>query len=898
MGSKGSSSTTSNQSYLPTGAPLFFNALNRANDASQTPYQNYNGELVAGLSPTQQAGIGQINQNSNFALPYINEAAGFARQGGQSAASDIGQFLSPYTQNVVDTTQAQFDASNKVQQSQLVGNARAQSGVGGDRLAIAQSELAKQQNLTQNPVIAGLYNQGFGTALTAAQNLRQQQSNAAYGLGSLGTSGQNAQLQGANAQLTAGGLEQGTQQAQDTAAYNQFLRQIGYPFQTSQFLTQATAGLAPSLGGTQNGATTSTPAQPSILGQIAGLGLAGAGLFGGNPLAALGGGKGATGGGKGSVSSGNIGGTGLPGYGGLYASGGAVGPHDILHHALSIADTIRRHRNGGTVMDAVRGPDGAVSVPGFAFGGEPDEAAPNLRVADAFAAANDAIRSGDFDPQGINSPGDNGFLPRAADNIPLPRPKPMIAGADDDALPPQAEPTAGFAPPSAPAQPPGLAPSEFAPALREAIAASATPRPTPGFADSPGAALLSAGLGMLASGSPFPGVAIGQGGLKGLSTLEAQRKATREEADAAAKNAAQRGSLAAHGITAEQAAQRLFQSAQEHAATLAETTRHNTTVEGLTREQRELQSLQPVKVGTDVHGADMYAVRDPQTKKLIPVDPRTGQPRPEGAAPGATTALPELPTGDAYLKTLPPEQQSIVKKLANYEISPSSLSIKGGHRERLLAAASQYNPEFDSVNYPQRAAAVKAFGAGPKGDLMRSFDVGISHLNTLDELAKALENGSPQIVNQITNKFKEQFGYTAPGNFNAAKGIVGDEIAKAIVGSRGALADREEMKTELRDAKTYPQLAGVIKTFKTLMAGQLHGLKKQYEDTTGLKNFETRLSPDTLKELQPQLEPATPAAGGPKNFKSPADVQAAVKSGALKKGDTFLDANGTLRTVP
>ena len=90
---------------------------------------------------------------------------------------------------------------------------------------------------------------------------------------------------------------------------------------------------------------------------------------------------------------------------------------------------------------------------------------------------------------------------------------------------------------------------------------------------------------------------------------------------------------------------------------------------------------------------------------------------------------------------------------------------------------------------------------------MRSFDVGISHLNTLGGLADAMDNKDVKAVNSIANVIKEQFGVEAPSNFNTAKGIVGDEIVKAIVGSRGALGDREEAKKVLDFSKNARSVA-------------------------------------------------------------------------------------------
>lgn len=140
--------------------------------------------------------------------------------------------------------------------------------------------------------------------------------------------------------------------------------------------------------------------------------------------------------------------------------------------------------------------------------------------------------------------------------------------------------------------------------------------------------------------------------------------------------------------------------------------------------------------------------------------------------------------------------------------------------------------------------AVKAFAVSQEGRTLRSANVLLSHLDTISDLGKALDSGDVQAVNRVNNLFKEQFGKDAPTNFDTARSIVGDEVVKAILGSGGgALGDRDEAKANIDKSKSWSQLVGVIETYKSLMAGQLGGLKQQYETTTGLKDFERRLSP-------------------------------------------------------
>jgi hypothetical protein len=222
------------------------------------------------------------------------------------------------------------------------------------------------------------------------------------------------------------------------------------------------------------------------------------------------------------------------------------------------------------------------------------------------------------------------------------------------------------------------------------------------------------------------------------------------------------------------------------------------------------------------------------------------QPAPK---PDLTLIDPQTNRRENYLASLPPNSQDLVRKIANYEVDPRTIGTRAGNRDRLIAAAAQYAPEYDQTAFPSRAKAVRDFATGPQGNAVRSFDVAIDHLDLLSNLAKAMSNGDYRAINAIRNRWQEETGTPAPTNFDAAKGIVGDEISKAIVGSKTALGDREETKAAFNTASSPAQLQGVIDTYKGLMAGQLKGIKKQYEDTTGLKNFDSRVRPSTRQAL-------------------------------------------------
>lgn len=298
-GSSGQTTTSSNQ---PPQAVLdaYTSLINRGTNVANTPLQQYPTggagapNLVAGFAPAQNEAFSTIEGAQGLAQPYIDTAAQYATAGAapvypnlpQFSQANISQYQNPYTQDVVNATEAQFNKQNAQQQNQLKGNAISAGAWGGDRAGVAQAELAGQQQTAEAPVIAGLYNEGYGqalgefntqqqTALNAMQSDAWRQAQAAYQFGGLGAQAQQEALGGAGALLQAGGLQQQLAQEQLNVPYEQFLQQQAYPFQTTQFLGNLVEGAGSGMGGTSQ---TTTPG-PSTLSQIAGLGLTGAAMY-------------------------------------------------------------------------------------------------------------------------------------------------------------------------------------------------------------------------------------------------------------------------------------------------------------------------------------------------------------------------------------------------------------------------------------------------------------------------------------------------------------------------------------------------------------------------------------------------------------------------------------------
>lgn len=252
---------------------------------------------------------------------------------------------------------------------------------------------------------------------------------------------------------------------------------------------------------------------------------------------------------------------------------------------------------------------------------------------------------------------------------------------------------------------------------------------------------------------------------------------------------------------------------------------------------------------------------------FIKINNKTGETESIGSPGGAvpTSAVDEKGNplvGDAYLKTLDPRIAKTAKMVADGDMPwPSGFALKYPYWQNVIAAAQTYDPTTNGNRFP----AVKAFNTGKQGDLMRSLDVSTQHLDVLGDLSTALANGDTKLINKAKNSWREQFGEEAPSDFNTAKEIVANEVVKSIVGGQNAVADRAKAQATFDAAKSPEQLAGSVKTVKSLMKGQIDGLKQQYENSTGRKDFYNRLTPKTRNQFGNKDSAATdvPSADAP-----------------------------------
>lgn len=297
-----------------------------------TPFSEDPNKYFAGFSPMQEQSFkGTANLGTS---PQLDTATGIAGLAGSRAlganynpstfsaqqvgtqdytGSNVGQYMSPYMQNVVDIQQREAQRQADIAGTQRAGQAVKSGAFGGSRAGVMEAEAARnlamqkgdiqatgQQAAFQNAqqqfnaqqqanLQAQLANQG---ANLNAQQLGEQsrQFGAGYGmqglqtglqaagqLGGLGQTQYGQQVGNISLQNQMGAQQQAMEQAKINQQIQNYAMAQQYPQQQLAFMSNMLRGLP-----MQSTTTNMYQAAPSAMSQLAGLGttgIAGLGLY-------------------------------------------------------------------------------------------------------------------------------------------------------------------------------------------------------------------------------------------------------------------------------------------------------------------------------------------------------------------------------------------------------------------------------------------------------------------------------------------------------------------------------------------------------------------------------------------------------------------------------------------
>jgi hypothetical protein len=232
FGKSNQAATPSSQTQFIREAPGIeerkIELMDIARQVAQQPI-NLPDYQVAGLGALEQQGMnlaGQTGVGAGTVQQGINQINAAAAPVG---AQQINQYLNPYQNYVTD----EIGRQAQIQSNQIAGNAVNAGAFGGGREGVQQAEL---QGRALN-AMGQAQQQGFNTALGAAQNQQRTGLAAGQQLGQMGM-GQQQMAQGDINQLMAsGGVQRQLAQQTLDAQRQSTLQQQYEPYQRAEFLS-------------------------------------------------------------------------------------------------------------------------------------------------------------------------------------------------------------------------------------------------------------------------------------------------------------------------------------------------------------------------------------------------------------------------------------------------------------------------------------------------------------------------------------------------------------------------------------------------------------------------------------------------------------------------------------
>ena len=266
-------------SQQPGESAADFAARQDAARAFTTRQQSLAGlaPTVAGLTTREQrartladAGVGSferfLTRGEQLTGAGINQAAA----GQTPTAGSVAEFMSPYQQQVIDTSLAEFDRQAKAQEQRIRDQAVRSGAFGGGREGVQLAEFGAASDRNRLALEAGLRQQGFNQAVARRDQAFRDQ---------LGLAQLLPQLQRADVaqQGALGGLDRSLAQAQADATREAARQATFLPQeQLDRFASQVTGIMG---GYPAQFATTNVP-NPTPLQTALGVGTTLAGIYG------------------------------------------------------------------------------------------------------------------------------------------------------------------------------------------------------------------------------------------------------------------------------------------------------------------------------------------------------------------------------------------------------------------------------------------------------------------------------------------------------------------------------------------------------------------------------------------------------------------------------------------
>ena len=227
-----------------------------AREIAGTPYETFEGERVAGFTPTQQRalyGYGQLSLPSELATAsgVVQDVATMTPE---ELSAQRAQYAQEYTDLIMDPTRRRLKREQDIARSTEAGQmTRALGGAGFDstRRGVAEGEREAARDVAVRELEARIAGEGLDYGTQRLMSDIGLRTGAAGQLAGLGMTSLGAEIDILGRQMGAGEAERALEQARLDVPYEDYLAAMQYPLTQFGVLTGAGQAFPAGIGTTR-----------------------------------------------------------------------------------------------------------------------------------------------------------------------------------------------------------------------------------------------------------------------------------------------------------------------------------------------------------------------------------------------------------------------------------------------------------------------------------------------------------------------------------------------------------------------------------------------------------------------------------------------------------------------
>jgi len=214
---------------------------NKAQALADRPYQAYEGQRIADLSPNEQQGMNLASTEGQVSGEYYAKAGNLADEMANNSFSGdtISKYMNPYTENVTDKAIKNINLGAAQNLNNLRGQAASRGAFGDTRQAMLESGAERSRLNSIGDVTAENQAKAYDSAVSTWKDDNQRRSAAIDAYRSVGNDVTKMNSQQVSDLMMTGGADRVLQQMKLDTNYQTFLDKQNWDVNNFNFLVQA-----------------------------------------------------------------------------------------------------------------------------------------------------------------------------------------------------------------------------------------------------------------------------------------------------------------------------------------------------------------------------------------------------------------------------------------------------------------------------------------------------------------------------------------------------------------------------------------------------------------------------------------------------------------------------------